>query len=59
MIIHGQAAGFDCRLVEITGGEPLLQKNTASLISCLVEKGYMPAAIHGQNTDIQVVQDQL
>ena len=35
-----QIASHKCSLVEITGGEPLLQKNTASLISCLVEKGY-------------------
>ena len=35
-----QIASYKCSLVEITGGEPLLQKNTAPLISGLVEKGY-------------------
>jgi len=31
---------YDCPLVEITGGEPLLQKNLNPLISELIEKGY-------------------
>ncbi len=35
-----QITSYHCRLVEITGGEPLLQNNTAHLISCLVEKNY-------------------
>ena len=29
-----------CGLVEVTGGEPLLQKNTPALISALLEKNY-------------------
>jgi len=35
-----QVAGFDCRLVEITGGEPLLQSETPHLISRLLDMGY-------------------
>jgi 7-carboxy-7-deazaguanine synthase len=31
---------FNCNLVEITGGEPLLQKNVKDLIRVLNEKGY-------------------
>ena len=31
---------FQCRLVEITGGEPLLQSETPELIFRLLEKGY-------------------
>ena len=31
---------FDCDLVEITGGEPLLQAETPKLISKLISKGY-------------------
>ena len=31
---------FDCHLVEITGGEPLLQEETPSLISKLLDDGY-------------------
>ncbi|MCP3874110.1 MAG: radical SAM protein [Desulfobacteraceae bacterium] len=31
---------YNCNLVEITGGEPLLQKETPALISKLVDKSY-------------------
>ena len=31
---------FDCHLVEITGGEPLLQEATPTLISKLLDEGY-------------------
>jgi len=31
---------FGCRLVEITGGEPLLQAETPALISDLIQNGY-------------------
>ena len=31
---------YNCNLVEITGGEPLLQKDTPTLISMLLEKKY-------------------
>jgi 7-carboxy-7-deazaguanine synthase len=33
-------AGYQCRLVEITGGEPLLQSQTPILIHRLLENGY-------------------
>src|SRR5436190_10148198 len=33
-------AGFGCPLVEITGGEPLLQKNVLPLMSMLCDAGY-------------------
>lgn len=32
--------GFDCPLVEITGGEPLLQKNVLPLMSMLADAGH-------------------
>jgi 7-carboxy-7-deazaguanine synthase len=32
--------GRDCRLVELTGGEPLLQKEVGALASALLERGY-------------------
>lgn len=35
-----KAAQYQCRLVEITGGEPLLQEETPALISRLLERGY-------------------
>ena len=31
---------FDCRLVEITGGEPLIQEATPSLVAELIHSGY-------------------
>jgi 7-carboxy-7-deazaguanine synthase len=33
-------AGFGCRLVEITGGEPLLQKNVLPLMTMLADAGH-------------------
>lgn len=33
-------AAFNCNLVEITGGEPLMQDNTPALISLLIRKNY-------------------
>jgi len=38
--IVAAVAGFYCPLVEITGGEPLLQKNVVPLMSTLCDAGY-------------------
>ena len=38
--IVDQVSGFNCSLVEITGGEPLLQKETPLLIQALLSAGY-------------------
>jgi len=38
--IVGKVAEFDCRLVEITGGEPMLQENTPKLARKLLADGY-------------------
>jgi 7-carboxy-7-deazaguanine synthase len=38
--IMNRIAAYPCRLVEITGGEPLLQGQTPSLIYRLLENGY-------------------
>ena len=35
-----QVAGFDCPLVEITGGEPLLQRDVYPLMDKLIERGH-------------------
>ena len=35
-----EVATFDCRLIEITGGEPLLQKNVLPLMAMLCDSGY-------------------
>jgi 7-carboxy-7-deazaguanine synthase len=31
---------YDCRLVEVTGGEPLLQEGTLELMTALCDRGY-------------------
>src|SRR5712664_2318324 len=38
--IQDVVATFGCRLVEITGGEPLLQKNVLPLMVMLCDSGY-------------------
>lgn len=38
--IMNRISAFNCSLVEITGGEPLLQNDTPLLISKLLENGY-------------------
>ncbi len=38
--IFEQIAPLQCRLVEITGGEPLIQEETSTLIEGLLEDGY-------------------
>lgn len=38
--IVDQVSAFECPLVEITGGEPLIQSQTPALISALLEKGF-------------------
>ncbi|MGE0083902.1 MAG: radical SAM protein [Desulfococcaceae bacterium] len=38
--IAEKAASYGCSLVEITGGEPLVQEGTPLLISDLIEKGF-------------------
>nr|WP_320016307.1 radical SAM protein [uncultured Desulfobacter sp.] len=38
--ILDQVSAFKCPMVEITGGEPLIQSETPALISALLEKGF-------------------
>jgi 7-carboxy-7-deazaguanine synthase len=38
--IMDRVSGYECPLVEITGGEPLLQNETPLLITNLIENGY-------------------
>ncbi len=35
-----QAGVFGCNLIEITGGEPLIQENTSALVDALLDDGY-------------------
>jgi 7-carboxy-7-deazaguanine synthase len=38
--ILAKVKGFDCNLVEVTGGEPLIQDETPDLISALIKNDY-------------------
>lgn len=38
--ILDRVASYDCPLVEVTGGEPLIQKETPLLVRDLIEKGF-------------------
>ena len=48
-------AKYKCKLVEITGGEPLLQKNVHQLITLLCDKGYQVMLETGGHMDISTV----
>jgi len=55
--IMGRVAAYKCPLVEITGGEPLLQNETPLLISKLIENGYMVMMETNGSFDISRVDD--
>ncbi|TET83744.1 MAG: radical SAM protein [Desulfobacteraceae bacterium] len=38
--ILGNVMGFNCNLVEVTGGEPLIQRETPDLITALIKNRY-------------------
>lgn len=38
--IYTEVAQYNCQLVEITGGEPLIQQDTPELIHYLIENGF-------------------
>ncbi|MBA7705039.1 7-carboxy-7-deazaguanine synthase [subsurface metagenome] len=38
--ILGTVMGFNCNLVEVTGGEPLIQRETPDLITALIKNRY-------------------
>ena len=50
-----QVAIFKCPLVEITGGEPLLQPETPRLVSCLLNKGYEVILETNGRLDISII----
>jgi 7-carboxy-7-deazaguanine synthase len=47
--------GYPCRLVEITGGEPLLQEEVHPLISRFLDEGYQVLIETGGSLDIRKV----
>jgi len=46
---------FDCRLIEVTGGEPLIQNETPDLIAALIENGYTVLLETNGSQDISTV----
>jgi 7-carboxy-7-deazaguanine synthase len=38
--VLAEVAGYGCRLVEVTGGEPLIQKETVTLLQRLLDSGH-------------------
>ena len=55
--ILNRVASFECRNVEITGGEPLFQKDTPILINILIENGYQVLLETNGSYDIRVVDE--
>lgn len=55
--IEHRVAGYACGLVEITGGEPLLQTDTAELISYLLAKGYEVMLETNGSLDISIIDE--
>jgi 7-carboxy-7-deazaguanine synthase len=52
-----RVSSYKCRLVEITGGEPLLQDETPRLIDILLEKDYTVLLETNGSIDIRIVDD--
>lgn len=48
---------FNCRLVEITGGEPLLQRDTTGLASALLQEGYQVLVETNGSKNIDILPD--
>ena len=53
--VLGEIKKFDCTLVEITGGEPLLQKDVLKLAQTLVDSGYTVLLETGGHRNIKKI----
>jgi 7-carboxy-7-deazaguanine synthase len=53
--ILGTAKAFNCNLVEVTGGEPLIQRETPDLITALVKNRYTVLLETNGTRDISIV----
>jgi 7-carboxy-7-deazaguanine synthase len=49
---------YNCRLVEVTGGEPLVQKETPDLVRQLLDKGYKVLLETNGSMDISIIDKQ-
>ena len=54
-----KTAEYDCPLVEITGGEPLIQENVYPLMKKLADKGYTVLLETGGQMDISKVDERV
>jgi len=54
-----EIAGYECRLVEITGGEPLIQENILPFMTLLCDKGYEVLIETGGHMDISVTDERV
>ena len=55
--IVGRLASYDCGLVEITGGEPLMQRETPALVERLLSEKYTVLLETNGSKDISVIDD--
>ena len=55
--IVNSVKAYDCPLVEITGGEPLIQAETPNLITQLIENGYKVLLETNGSQDISLVDE--
>ena len=55
--IIAQVSSHKCPLVEVTGGEPLIQKQTPFLVKSLVEKGYTVLVETNGSQDISQIDE--
>lgn len=55
--IVARVSSHQCPLVEVTGGEPLIQEETPALIRCLLEEGYEVLLETNGSHDIGQVDD--
>jgi 7-carboxy-7-deazaguanine synthase len=53
--IAERVRGYGCRLVQVTGGEPLLQANTPLLVKQLLEEGFEVLVETGGHLDVTVL----
>jgi 7-carboxy-7-deazaguanine synthase len=57
--IVGIVEGYQCRLVEVTGGEPLLQDDVHSLMTALCDRGFEVLLETGGACDIRPVDNRV
>ena len=57
--IVSQVKSYDCRVVEITGGEPLLQKNVYPLMQRLLDDGFTVMLETGGHISVEQVPERV